>query len=105
MEHPQGKTALFAGYLVVIKLHRIDGAAAEFVVARIRPKYRAQQHAGSSSFRMLWRRMNARYRSHASIVGRWLCEVGDVQYSNCDMTELLHSRPHLIRRAKASSHD
>ncbi len=39
------KAALRARHLVVIELHRIDGAAAEFVVLRVRPKDGGQQDA------------------------------------------------------------
>ena len=35
MKHAQGEAALLAGDLVVIQLHRIDGAATEFVVLRV----------------------------------------------------------------------
>ena len=36
MKHAQRKTALRTRDLVVIKLHRVDGAAAEFVILRVR---------------------------------------------------------------------
>src|SRR5208282_4448307 len=45
MEHAQREAALGARDLVVIELHRIDGAAAKFVVLRIRPEDRTQQYA------------------------------------------------------------
>jgi len=38
VKHSQGEAALCAGDLIVIKLHRIDGAAAELVILRIWPE-------------------------------------------------------------------
>jgi hypothetical protein len=52
MEHAQRKAALRACDLIVIKLHRIDGAAAELVVSRVRAENRTQQDAGLRSFGM-----------------------------------------------------
>jgi hypothetical protein len=52
MEHPQRKAALRARNLIVIELHRIDGAAAEFVVSRVRAENRTQQDAGLFSLGM-----------------------------------------------------
>ncbi len=46
MKHAQREAALGARDLIVIKLHRIDGAAAEFVVLRVRAEDGAQQNAG-----------------------------------------------------------
>ena len=69
MEHAQRKAALLARDLVVIKLHGIDGAAAEFVVARVRAEDRAQQHARVSAFGMRRNRIKVRCRNHESIVG------------------------------------
>ena len=45
MEHAQREAALGARDLIVIKLHRIDGAAAEFVVLRVRSEDRTQKNA------------------------------------------------------------
>ena len=56
MEHSQGKAALSSRDLVVIKLHRVDGAAAELVVLRVRAEDRTQQNAGLSSLWMLFNR-------------------------------------------------
>ena len=36
-----------AAGLVVVQLHRIDGAAAELVVVRIRAEYRTEQYAST----------------------------------------------------------
>src|SRR5262249_53938202 len=55
VEHAQREAALRAGYLVVIKLHRVDGAAAELIVLRVRPKDRSQQNAGACA---LWMPLN-----------------------------------------------
>ena len=52
VKHAQRETALRARDLVVIQLHRIDGAAAELVVARIGPEDRTQQNAGLGTFGM-----------------------------------------------------
>ena len=52
MKHAQGEAALLARHLVVIELHRINGAAAEFVVARVRAEDRAQQHTSLRAFGM-----------------------------------------------------
>lgn len=46
MKHAQRKATLCARDLVVIKLHGINGAAAELVVLRVRAEDRAQQNAG-----------------------------------------------------------
>ena len=51
MEHAQRKAALLARDLVVIQLHGIDGAAAEFVILRIRSEDRTQQARAPAS---LW---------------------------------------------------
>ena len=52
MEHAQREAALLARDLVVIQLHGIDGAAAEFVVLRVRAEHGAQQHPRLSPFGM-----------------------------------------------------
>jgi len=52
MEHAQRKAALRACDLIVIELHRIDGAAAELVVSRVRAENRTQPDAGLRSFGM-----------------------------------------------------
>jgi hypothetical protein len=46
MKHAQREAALRPRNLMVIKLHRVDGAAAELVVLRVRSENRAQQNAG-----------------------------------------------------------
>ncbi len=45
MKPAQREAALGARDLIVIKLHRVDGAAAELVVLRVPPEDRAQQNA------------------------------------------------------------
>jgi len=52
MEHTQRKTALGTRDLIVIKLHRVDGAAAELVILRVRSEDRTQQDAGLRSLGM-----------------------------------------------------
>ncbi len=52
MEHAQRKAALRACDLIVIELHRIDGAAAELIVSRVRAEDRTQQDAGVCSLGM-----------------------------------------------------
>ena len=47
-----GQAALGAGARIVIRLHRIDGAAAALVVSRVRSEDRAQQNAGLTSLGM-----------------------------------------------------
>lgn len=49
MKQAQRVAALRARDRVVIKLHRIDGAAAKFVVLRVRSEDRTQQNAGLRS--------------------------------------------------------
>src|SRR5271167_4371388 len=49
MEHAQREAALGASDLVVIELHGVDGAAAKFVVLRIRSEHRTQQDASVTS--------------------------------------------------------
>ncbi len=51
MKHAQREAALRAGDLIVVELHGIDGAAAKFVVLRVRPEDRTQQDASATS---LW---------------------------------------------------
>ena len=45
VEHAQRKSALRARHLVVVKLHRVDGAGAELIVLRIRTEYRTEKYA------------------------------------------------------------
>ena len=52
MEHAQRKAPLGAGHLVVVQLHRVDRAAAELVVLRIRPKNGGQQNTGACALRV-----------------------------------------------------
>ena len=47
VEHAQRKGVLRPSYLVVVQLHRIDGAAAELIVLRIGSKYRTEQNVGT----------------------------------------------------------
>jgi hypothetical protein len=54
VKHAQGESALRAGDLVVVKLHGIDGAAAEFVVLRVGAKDRGEQHSGVTAFGVGW---------------------------------------------------
>jgi hypothetical protein len=54
MKHAEGKAALRPRDLIVIKLHRIDGTAAELVILRIRSKDRTQQNARLGSSGMLF---------------------------------------------------
>ena len=49
VKHAQREWALRPGHLVVIKLHRIDGAATEFIVLRVRAKHGGKQNAGCGS--------------------------------------------------------
>lgn len=50
MKHAQRETALRPRYLIVIKLHRIDGAASELIVLGVGSEDRAQQNARLDSF-------------------------------------------------------
>ena len=52
MEHAQRKGALGSRHLVVVKLHRIYGAAAEGIILRIGAEDGTQQNASLSSFGM-----------------------------------------------------
>ena len=61
MEHAQREAALRARHLVVIQLHRVDGAAAELIVLRVGTEDRTQQNAGLSSLRMCCRKIALRY--------------------------------------------
>src|SRR5579863_1267392 len=65
MEHAQRKTALRAGHLIVIQLHRIDGTAAELVVLRVRPEDGTQQHARTAS---LWMNLHQTFLLLRSIL-------------------------------------
>ncbi len=50
--HAQREGALRPRHLIVIQLHGINGAAAEFIVLRIRAEYGGQKHTGGRAFRM-----------------------------------------------------
>src|ERR1035441_8074546 len=52
VEAAQGERALAARYLVVVQLHRVDGAAAVGIVLRVRAEDGGEQDPGLSSFRM-----------------------------------------------------
>src|SRR5271165_4664403 len=94
MKHAEREAALRARYLVVIELHGIDGAAAEFVIARVRTENRAQEHACLSSFRMRSNQVKG-LCNHDSIVGagaQYFCDVGRI---SDEMTELLQGQPEL----------
>ena len=52
VEHAQRKAALLAGDLVVVKLHRIDGAAAELIVLGVGAENGTQKNACLSSLGM-----------------------------------------------------
>jgi len=57
VKHAQRKRPLLAGHLVVVQLHGVDLAAAEFIVLSVGPEYRRQQNSSVRTFRMLlhWR--------------------------------------------------
>ena len=46
MEHAQREGTLRARHLVVVELHRVDGAAAELVVLRVGAENGGQQNSG-----------------------------------------------------------
>src|ERR1035441_1404730 len=52
VEAAQGERTLAARYLVVVQLHRVDGAAAVGIVLRVRAEGGGEQDPGLSSFRM-----------------------------------------------------
>ena len=54
MKHAERKAALRPRDLIVIELHRIDGAAAELVILRVRAKYGGQQDARALALGMGW---------------------------------------------------
>src|SRR3954469_19634581 len=54
MEHAQREAALRPCDLIVVKLHRIDGAAAELVVSRVWAEDGTQQEAGLRSLGMFF---------------------------------------------------
>jgi hypothetical protein len=47
MEHAQGKSPLYTRDLIVVKLHRVDGAAAVFIILGERTEHAAQQNPGA----------------------------------------------------------
>src|ERR1019366_4196660 len=47
-----GEGSLRAGYLIVVELHRIDGAAAEFIVLRVWAEHGREKHAGLDTLGM-----------------------------------------------------
>ncbi len=77
MKHSQGKAALGARHLIVIKLHRIDGAAAELIVLRVGPENRAQQYARVRSFGM-----SCRISGRVITAGGWSLDRIDLQFSS-----------------------
>ena len=54
VEHTEREWPLFAGHLIVIQLHRVDFAAPEFIVLRIRPKDGTEQNTGLAALGMSW---------------------------------------------------
>ena len=50
VKHPQRKRPLTPRDLVVVKLHRVDGAAAIFVILGIRPEDAGEQNSGPGNF-------------------------------------------------------
>ncbi len=52
VEAAQRKRALRPGHLVVVKLHRVDGAAAEIIVLGVRTKDGAEQYTSAGPFRV-----------------------------------------------------
>ena len=52
VEHPERKGALSPCDLVVIQLHRVDCAAAEFIVARVGSEHGRKQHTGAGALRV-----------------------------------------------------
>ena len=60
------RSSLGARDLIVIKLHRIDGAAAKFVVLRVWTENRTQQDAGLRAFRMGGRIVLRYWKQHGS---------------------------------------
>ena len=52
MKHAQRKTPLRARHLVMVKLHRIDAPAAEFIVLRVGSENRSKKNAGVCALRM-----------------------------------------------------
>ncbi len=52
VEHPKRERALFAGHLVLVPLHRVDGPAAELVVLGVRPEYRREEDSGVNALGM-----------------------------------------------------
>jgi hypothetical protein len=52
VKHAKRESALRTGHLIVIKLHGVNGAAAKFIVLRIRTKDRGKEDAGMRTLRM-----------------------------------------------------
>ena len=76
MEHAQGERALRARHLVVVQLHRVDGAAAEFIVLGVGSEDGREQNAGVRALRV---------SLHFELyVGKWIGRedwVGRLPYS------------------------
>ncbi len=90
MEHAQRKAALLARDLVVIQLHGIDGTAAEFVVARIWPEHRTQQHTRARPLRMGRDYICGCSGDHGSMIGTSRSRYCDPMHIEVEMTEVLH---------------
>ena len=52
VEHPQREWPLFARHLIVVQLHRVDLAAAEFVVLRVGAEDGTEEDAGLGTLRV-----------------------------------------------------
>ena len=53
VEHAQGERALLARHLVVVQLHRVDGAAAELIVLRVGTEDGSEQDTGLAALGVL----------------------------------------------------
>jgi hypothetical protein len=50
MKHSEREGSLLAGDLIVVQLHRVDAAAAEFIILRVWTEDAGQQNARATSF-------------------------------------------------------
>ena len=64
VKHPQREAALHARYLIVVELHRVDGAAAEFVILREWAEDRGKEDFGLRPFWVSWHGLRFRNFDH-----------------------------------------
>jgi hypothetical protein len=97
MKHAQRKAALPACNLIVVELHRVDGAAAKFVILRVWAENGTQQNSSLRALGMGLGLIYSKCRNHELILERSRPEFRDIVTNLPKMTKILQKR---IRRAR-----